>query len=63
MALHNWVSAPHVLEGRARDCIVAVLSWPDVQRGAALMGIQVNPLCGARTVRASPVFVVLGMQW
>jgi hypothetical protein len=36
MALHDWVSAPDVLEGCTRDRLVAVLSRCDVQLAAAL---------------------------
>lgn len=39
MALHHWVSAPDFLEGRARDFIVAVLSWDVVQLAGALIRI------------------------
>src|SRR5208337_4790067 len=39
MALHHRVSAPDFLEGCARDCIVAVLSWDVVQLAGALIRI------------------------
>jgi len=39
MALHPRVSTPDFLEGCARDCIVAVLSWYVAQLAAALIRI------------------------
>ena len=36
MALHHWVLPPYFLEGRARDCAVAVLSRVQFQRAGAL---------------------------
>jgi hypothetical protein len=36
VAVHHRLFAPHILEGRVRDCIVAVLSWRDVRHDAAL---------------------------
>jgi hypothetical protein len=39
VALHDWVFAPDFLEGSARDCVVAVLSWHRGQFAAALIEI------------------------
>ena len=44
MALHNRILTADLLEGRARDCVVAILPWRDVQFDAALIKEYVKQL-------------------